>query len=326
MTSKEVVSRTIRFEGAERLPYDLPPEFGSDIVMRNMEPSPDDRLSKGIDEWGAVWDNVGDSLFGEVTTFPLKEWEDWDSLKIPDYKDPARWEVLKNARQEAGDKFLLGIGISLYERIHFLRGLENTWMDILAAPDKLEPLLDLLVEMNLYAVEKYAELGFDGYIWADDWGLQDQLMIPGDAWRSLWKERYRTVFDAVHKAGMLTFIHSCGEITEILGDFIEVGLDVIQMDQQENMGLERLGEEFGGKITFWSPVDIQKTMVKGSLEDIRTYCQRMVKSLGRSNGGFIPKYYYDIKGAGHRDEAVKVMSEEFLKLSEEHGEKYYIKK
>lgn len=318
MIPKEIVARTIRFEGAERLPYDLPPEFGSDIVMRNMKPSPDDRLSKGLDEWGSVWDNKSNSLLGEVVDHPLKEWDNWDQMNIPDIRDPKRWDSLSTARQEAGDKFLLGIGISLYERVHFLRGLENTWMDIFTCPENLERLLDILVEMNLYSVERYAVLGFDGYIFADDWGLQNQLMIPPEAWRSLWKGRYKKVFEAVHNAGMLTFLHSCGDITSILDDLIDVGLDVIQMDQQENMGLEMLGQRFGGRITFWCPVDIQRTMVEGSLQDIREYCRGMVKAFGRPQGGFIPKYYYDSTGAGHRDEAVRAMSEEFVRLSREH--------
>ncbi len=90
---------------------------------------------------------------------------------------------------------------------------------------------------------------------------------------------------------------------------------MIQMDQQENMGLELLGERFGGRVTFYNPVDIQNTMVYGSLEDIRVYCRKMAKLLGRPNGGFIPKWYSDPVGAGHRQEAIDAMCEEFLKIS-----------
>jgi hypothetical protein len=113
---------------------------------------------------------------------------------------------------------------------------------------------------------------------------------------------------------MFTFLHSCGYIVDILDDLIEIGLDVIQMDQQENMGLDLLGERFGGRITFYSPVDIQYTMVRGSLDDIRAYARRMVETLGRPDGGFIPKWYGDPRGAGHSREAIDAMCEEFLRL------------
>ena len=88
------------------------------------------------------------------------------------------------------------------------------------------------------------------------------------------------------------------------------------MDQQENMGLELLGERFGGRITFFSPVDIQATMAHGSLDEIRAYCHKMVKLLGRPRGGFIPRWYSDPVGAGHRPEAVDAMCEEFLRIGQ----------
>ena len=114
---------------------------------------------------------------------------------------------------------------------------------------------------------------------------------------------------------MLTWLHCCGYIVDILDDFIEIGLDVINMDQQENMGLDLLGERFGHRIAFWCPVDIQKTMCKGTLNDIRDYCQRLVQNFGGREGGFIAKWYTDPVGAGHSQEAIDAMCREFQEIS-----------
>jgi len=318
LSSREVVIRTIKFQRPDRLAYDFPPRYGSDFVWCGMDPSPDTRPPDGIDEWGAVWKSKGSTLLGEVKEFPLKSWKDFDKLKIPDIYDNRRWESLKGIRERAGDKFLLASGISIYERVHFIRGLENTWLDIYDAPEQLGHLIDILVEMNLVAIEKYKELGADGFIMSDDWGLQNRLMISPDVWRRIWKPRYARIFEAAHKAGMLTFLHSCGYIVDILNDLIEIGLEVVHMDQQENMGLELLGRRFGGRITFFSPVDIQNTMIYGTLDEIRAYCRKMAKFLGRlPDGGFIPRWYTDPEGVGHRQEAIDAMCEEFLKISRE---------
>jgi hypothetical protein len=284
-----------------------------------MFPHPDARPlgGVGVDDWGSVWENAGVSHVGEVKEFPLADWADFDRLAIPDVRDPQRFKYLPQARQQAGDRFILAHGVSLYERVHFIRGLENTWIDIHECPRELGRLIDVLVDMNLVAIEKYAAAGANGLIWCDDWGLQDRLMISPGKWREIWKPRYARVYQAAHQAGLLTFLHSCGHIVAILDDLIEIGLDVIQMDQQENMGLSLLGERFGGRLTFYSPVDIQQTMVKGTLDEIRAYCRGMVELLGRPNGGFIPCWYSDPEGAGHRPEAIEAMCEEFLRLSEE---------
>lgn len=316
MTSREIVTRTITFASPERIPYALAPEYGTDFTVVNMTPSADDRRQSGIDEWGCEWENIGVCNLGEVKTHALSDWADFDNARIPDIHAPHRWEHLKNARAHAGNTFLLGFGISLYERVHFLRGLENTWMDIHLHPDKLGELIDILVDMNLYVIERYADAGVDGYMWPDDWGLQNRLMISPDSWRAIWKPRYTRVYTAAHDAGLFTFLHSCGDITAILDDLIDAGLDVIQMDQQENMGVEKLGKRFGGRITFMCPVDIQATMAHGTIEEIRAYCRTLVSTLGRPEGGFIAQFYSDPVGAGHRPEAVKAMCEEFLRLSE----------
>ena len=317
MDSREVVARTVQFQSPERLAVDLPEAYGSDIVRVDMSPSPDDRPNarEARDEWGALWQNIGVSRLGEVKDVPLKSWDDFAKLAIPDINDETRWSPLAGVRQQYPDKFILAGGISLYERIHFLRGLENTWIDIHDAPERLGTLLDILVQMNVKAIQRYAALGVDGYIWADDWGLQDRLMIAPEKWREIWKPCYARIYQAAHDAGLSTFLHSCGYIVDIIDDLIEVGLDVILMDQQENMGLELLGERFGGRITFYCPVDIQNTMVQGSLDEIRTYCRRMVKALWRPEGGFIADWYKDPSGAGHRPEAIAAMCEEFLAIS-----------
>lgn len=91
---------------------------------------------------------------------------------------------------------------------------------------------------------------------------------------------------------MFTFLHSCGHIVAILDDLIEIGLDAIHMDQQENMGLELLGQRFGGRLTFFSPVDIQTAMHR-SLDEVRAYARKMVRLLGRPEGGILPRWYTD---------------------------------
>ncbi len=320
MTERELVAKTIVFDNNDRMPYDFPEKYGTDFSFVKINPSPDDRpMGKGVytDEWGAVWENLGICNIGEVKEHPLKDWNDFDKLRIPSIENFNRWSVLDGIREKARDKFLLAQGISIYERVHFIRGLENTWMDIYQQPEKLCELIDLLVEMNLYAIKKYAEAGIDGFIFCDDWGLQNRLMISPDKWRQIWKPRYQRIYDAAHKHNILTFLHSCGYIVDILDDLIEIGLDVIHMDQQENMGLELLGQRFGGKITFYCPVDIQTVMVNGSMDDIRIYCRKMANLLGRPKGGFIPRWYEDPKGAGHTQEALDVMCDEFLKMNSE---------
>jgi hypothetical protein len=314
---RNIVNQALHFQSPVRLPYELPDPYGSDIFWTKPSPSPDARYGNGVDEWGAVWENVGIGWMGEVKNAPLKAWSDWDKLAIPDIRAPHRWTFLDDLRERAGDRYILGHSVSLYERIHFLRGLENTWADIYEAPEELARLLDLLVDMDLYIIERYAAGGVDGFFMGDDWGLQDRLMISPEKWREIWMPRYAKLFKAAHEAGLSTFLHSCGYIVDILDDLIAIGLDAVHMDQQENMGLDLLGKRFGGRLTFYCPVDIQQTMCKGNPDQVRAYARKMVRTLGRPEGGIIVRWYGDPVGAGHSQQNLDVMCREFLAINDE---------
>lgn len=82
------------FEGADRIPYDLSAPYGSDIAGVCMNPSPDGRPKSGLDEWGCLWVNIGASGLGEVKESPLNDWANWEKLRIPDIRDPKRWESI----------------------------------------------------------------------------------------------------------------------------------------------------------------------------------------------------------------------------------------
>lgn len=316
MTAKENVIRTIKFQDPERVARALPVPYGNDFSGFSMQPNvdarPNSKNGNSVDEWGAIWENIGVCNLGEVKEYPLKDWADFARLNIPDVEAESRWASLPEQLAKVDNtKFLLGNGVSIYERIHFIRGLENTWTDIYLEPENLQKLIDILVDMNLKAIKRYAAVGADGYMFCDDWGLQNKLMISPEKWREFWKPAYAKVYKAAHDAGMLTFLHSCGYILEILDDLIDAGLDVAQLDQQLNMGLDKLGE-YKGRITFWCPVDIQAVMPHASMDEIRSYCHEMFEKLATPHGGFIAQWYSDPKGAGHSQEAIDAMCQEFL--------------
>jgi uroporphyrinogen-III decarboxylase len=122
---------------------------------------------------------------------------------------------------------------------------------------------------------------------------------------------YRQNWALAHSLGMDVWLHSCGHIIDILPDFVDAGLDVIQMDQQENMVLDNLNARVGGQLAFWCPVDIQQTMVQGSIEEIEAYVRRMIDTLGSHNGGLISMAYSTPEAVHHTREKVLAMSAAF---------------
>ncbi|MCM8832549.1 MAG: hypothetical protein NC816_01290 [Candidatus Omnitrophica bacterium] len=327
MTSREIVKRAVLFQGPERIPYDLPEPYGTDFLHVGPDPDPDwkpniQTETKWEDEFGCIWERLpGDITMGQVKFHPLHDYSDWSKVRFPDYEKKERYITAKKKIEENKDeKFVLAyIPFSLIHRLEYLRGHEAAWTDPYLYPEQLDKLLDKLCEIAMICIERFSEIGVDGICSADDWGFQDRLMVKPEIWYKVWKEKYKKVYSFAKSKGILTFLHSCGYIVDILDGLIEGNLNVIQMDQQENMGLEYLSRNFGGRICFWCPVDIQNTMVKGTIEDVKNYAKKLINYFGKFNGGFIAKWYPAPLAVKHSEEKIKVMSETFI----EYGKTFY---
>ncbi len=316
MTSREIVRKAVLFEKPPRIAHSLPAPWQSDFVGAGAGANPDFEPSRpGEDEWGCVWEKVGgnDASMGQVKVHPLQDYALLDGYPFPDYRDERRYEGAKAAVEgNREEKFVLAsIPLSLNHRTDYLRGFENLMMDPYLHPSEIGRLLDIQADIAIDAVERLAERGVDGITSCDDWGLQDRVMMSPEVFREFFKPRYARVFGRARELGLLTFLHSCGHIAGILDDFIDAGLQVIQMDQQENMGIDLLADRFGGRICFWCPVDIQGTMIRGTIDDIRAYARRLVEVFGRFDGGFISKWYPSPKAVQHSQERVQAMAGAF---------------
>jgi uroporphyrinogen decarboxylase len=292
MTSKERVKKAVLFRSPDKIPFDLPEPWGTDFL----------------------WLKLPEDTVTQDKAAPLSDYKNLETYKFPDYKNPEIYTPLKSAVSSNKEKkFVIAqIPLSFIYAIEHLRGYETAWTDAHLHPREFAKLLDKLTEIVLDIVDNFSKIGADGILSLDDWGVQDRLMINPVLWREFWKPRYKKIHDFAHEKGMLTFLHSCGYIIDILGDLIETGLDVIQLDQQENMGVEKLAELFGGRICFWCPVDIQTVMVKGSVEDVGNYARKLIDSFGKFNGGFIGKMYPSPEAINHSREKIKAMADVFV--------------
>ena len=320
MTSSERVRRAVLFQGPDRVPRCLPEPWRSDFLYVGPSADPNWKASvEGEDEWGSVWEkDAAGKTMGQVKVHPLRDYGQLQSFRFPDYDLPERYgNAAKAIAGHAEGKFVIaGIPLSLIHRLEYLRGHVEAWTDPYENPDDLGRLLDKLADIAIDAVNRLADAGAEGVFSCDDWGLQDRPMVSPEVFRRFWKPRYARVYGAARDRGMLCFLHSCGHIADLLDDFIDAGLHVIQMDQQENMGVDNLAQRFGGRLAFWCPVDIQQTMVEGSLEDIRRYAKNLIDSFGSFNGGFISKWYPSPQAVDHTQEKINAMSEAFVEYGQ----------
>lgn len=249
------------------------------------------RACKGQDEWGCIWETIGYTM-GEVIVNPLHDWsvfETWLSDRRS-FGAPERYCVAGRIRQENPNLYIMGgLGFGMMNLIN-LRGYENFMTDLYLERENLDQLIEYLYSQMHFSVDGYSSAGLDAVILWEDWGLQNTLMISPKMWREVFKKPMAELIQYVHQHHMKYVLHSCGYITEILDDLIDIGVDVLQLDQQKLMGIDVLAQ-YAGSVCFFNPVDIQLASFNDDLAGIRRYAADMAEKLSTSAGGFMYKTY-----------------------------------
>ncbi len=343
-SSKEIVQRCLTFNSPERMPRQLwtlpwanihhpektdeilhrfPNDFtGVDYSYRQSTRMKGDPYKKGeyTDEWGCVFKNLEDGIFGEVRDPILKDISDWKSIEPP-YEQLPKGELEIRAAYDAisrsyekTDKFVFAmINPRPWERYQFIRGTENALIDLMMPDSGTKDLLRIIHKYNLHEIELWAKSDVDAISFMDDWGSQDQLLIPPDLWREMFKPLYKEYCDLVHSYGKFIFMHSDGFIHDIYPDLIEVGVDALN-SQLFCMDMEYLNETAKGKITFWGEIDRQHVLPSTDPQVGRDAVQKVAKHLYDPTGGIIAQLEF---GPGANPDTVIAVFEEWEEMERE---------
>ncbi len=314
LTFRERVEMAIKFQRVDRVPimYGIipaamlkyneallelfnkyPSDFGPpcESVFNKENLPPEYQKGEHYDAWNCLWKTDVDGVLGIVQKSPLEDWKALKTYKFPDLF-PSQ-ETIKKEKEKIKRKkekyFVLinAFGPSyIFERLQNLRGYYNLMVDFIEKPEDLYILLERLTQYMVKGTEIALELEPDIVGFGDDWGTQKSLITSPDVWREFFKPIYKRVFGIVHAAGCITYFHSDGVITEIIPDFIEIGLDILN-PQFSCMDLPKLAKMTKDKLCISSDIDRQYILPRGTPEEVREYVKEAIRIFDAKEGGFI---------------------------------------
>ena len=250
------------------------------------------------DEWGNLWyrDPEG-SAGGEIHEPALADWSKLDSLRVPDFDSPARYERIREAFAQPTDKFKVAFVPGwVFATSRYLRRMEVYFVDLIEHRAEIDRLHEIVTGLLVKVIHGYADAGAEAIFYCEDLGTQDRALIGPPMWRDVFAPHYRRLVGAAHARGMKVLMHSCGYNWELLDGLIEAGIDCFQFDQPCAYDMPALAAKLRkAKVALWSPVDIQKVMPTGDRAFIEAEAQRLVDTF---RGGLILKNYGDLHGIG----------------------------
>lgn len=169
-----------------------------------------------------------------------------------------------------------------------MRGMDNLLADYLINRDFLDALYDRLYAFYGEICKRLARAGVDQISYTGDIAMQDRIIMGADTWRAVDKPRVAKLIADCRaiKPDVKFFIHSDGNVTDLMDDLVDVGFDIINPIQPECMDPVAVKKRWGGRITLHGGISPQKTLPFGSTADVREEVERLIRKCGY-NGGLV---------------------------------------
>ena len=243
-----------------------------------------------VDEWGGeAWDD-----YGTVHSYPLAAARRVADVEAHAWPDPADYDyaaAVRAAEALGGTYAVRGpYWVPVFCRVAALMGLEQTLVKLHTSPTVVEAAFAAVTDrVEAYCERLLAACGDHMPILClgDDFATQRGLMLSPEAWRRFLKPHYARLFGVGKCAGKVIWFHSCGDVTAVIPDLIEIGVDVWETVQLHTLPISacELKREYGRDLAFFGGVNTQR-LPFAKPDEVRNEVRRCIEALGEG-GGYI---------------------------------------
>ena len=303
MLRKKYKNQLEKIEGNTEVKYsgmtELDILFGHDVLL----------LSYGIvtgyyretesdtykDDWGITWKKMpyktvnGIGHYTEIIDFPLADDNKIDSYTPPDPEDEDMGYAEEIIKRYGKSHYICGtIDCSTFEAFKYLRGMTQSFIDLVANKDIAHKIMDMSVDYHLKLGFKLIERGVD-FLWlADDLAGEHSMMMSPEIFREMVKPKLGYMVEQLKKKNknIKVAFHSDGNIEPVIDDLVEIELDLLNPIQPESIDPTYIKKRFGDKIALWGTISTQQTLPFGSPGDVEKEVRERIRSCGPM-GGFL---------------------------------------
>ena len=260
------------------------------------------------DLWGTtiVWPKDVIAAMPHVTNEikVIKDITNWRSFtKVPDLvancSDQQLWipylERMKQIDRE-NNLVMAFAPTGLFERLHFLMGFEDTFVNLMTEPEAMADLCAAIGEYRYNGMKLMADIAKPDVILShDDWGSKTNLFMSPDIWREFIKPNYVKAYGYLKEKGVIIMHHADSFMEPIVEDMVELGIDIWQGVLPQN-DIKKLQKQLNGRMTLMGGLDAAIVDREDSTEEeIRSHVRKACEDFAPV-GHFIPCITYGALG------------------------------
>ncbi len=199
-------------------------------------------------------------VYLEVIHPPVKTITDLVELPFPDASSEKPFEAIRQFRTEHPDACLYAESFGVQDLPSTqLWGMSQFMLALYDYPDEVKRFQARFNEYMIDLSRRAIAAGADVILIYDDYGTSGAPLTSVKMWKEFSYPHLKKHIEAIHDAGGLAMLHSCGFQMPFLPHYVEAGLDILQAFQLgAGNDFAAAYSEFGDRLTFTTGVDIQR--------------------------------------------------------------------
>ena len=145
-----------------------------------------------------------------------------------------------------------------------------------------------VLEYEIAKAKIFIDNGADGILIADDMAFNTGTFLPPYIMREMAFPIYKEMIKQIKEYKDLpVFLHTDGQIMDVMDDIVECGFDGIQsLQPSAGMDIAEVKEKYGDKLCLWGNIDLDYILCFAPENEVRENVRKTIKIAGK-NSGFI---------------------------------------
>jgi uroporphyrinogen-III decarboxylase len=150
----------------------------------------------------------------------------------------------------------------------FLVGMHDFMMACYEDRDFIEEMLEDVTEYWTEMTKAIVKENIDFIHPGDDVAFKSGLFLPPSLMKEIWVPRMKRIIEPAVEANIPVLFHSDGNITAIIEDLIDIGVDALNPLDPYSLDYKDLKKKFGSRIAFSGNINIEFPLASGTPEDV----------------------------------------------------------
>lgn len=251
-----------------------------------------------IDDWGSGQKEIEDGVWypGIHPMSASTSLDDIEKYPWPDMDDPYRVAHVKEEVQKLAREnryAIIGTPWLLFplERAFAMQGMDKFLTNMIDSPDFARALLEKIAGLCKTLMGHFLDAAgedLDIIKIGDDIGTQDSLLMSPKMYRQILKPVHADYISFIKsKTKAKVFFHTDGDVFNLIEDFIEIGVDIlnpIQTAAGKMANIDELKKRFGARLTFCGAIDTQRILPFGAPKQVAAEVQRVLRIMAPGGG------------------------------------------